>query len=589
MYGTQVRHIAGRLYRRYVTYLTVTPILVTVAIIIASFIIAGLIQRNLATVQSQTIDKQLKENQLLIQGNFDSYAQIVWSGIGRLNSGPIDRTSWSQFIGTYQLQKRFPAISSVAVTRVVGPDEQQAYLQTLSDQYGQPITVTNNVPGQPVNIVSYVSPERPTSINNIGFNSMAEPARQTAMQKATDTNDVVMTEQLQLYVNAKESKTSDETAFLLYAPYYKPGMALETSAERQAAIQGHVSASFRTQNVFDRAFSRIDHNHTAIQVHIGDATQTQLAYSSPAKQSIGPKIQRTQTLQVFSQTFTINYDFDSDFLVSRTQLRAPTYMVIFGVMIGMLIGTATFFFLRGRYHRLLLDKEHDVTRAKDELLSLASHQLRTPATGVKQYMGMVLQGFAGKITPIQEELLEKAYKSNERQLHVINDILHLAKLDLGRIVLAKSNFDLSVLVRDVIDEQQHDINDGQLTLKAQLRRSSPIYADEHMLRMVIENIISNAVKYTDPGGKVWVRLQQKEDGYFVIVKDTGVGIASRDMPLLFQQFSRLMNSRSHLVSGTGVGLYLARHLIELHNGVIDVESTVGKGSTFTIYIPIEKL
>ena len=580
-----VKEQVGAWYKSYISYLTVTPILVTVAIIAASVIAGAASARNLDTVQSQTVDKQLRENSLLIQSMFNSYEQIVWSEVGRINSAPLDRSMWASFVGTYQLKEKFPAISRLAVTRVVQPDERESYLAQLSQEYGQPIVISGDSPGEPVNILTYSSPEAETTINNIGFNVLSTVNRKAATQRATDTNSVAMTDQTELLLNARNQQTKGGAAFLMYAPYYKQGMPLATTEQRREAIQGHAFASFRTEEVFKQIFERTDRSHIAITVSTKKNGKEQIVYSSPATEQRGEVITRFQTVDVYGQTFVINYSFDKNFLVSNTQLTAPIFTVLFGAVVGLLIGTVTFFFLRGRYHQVLLDKERDITRAKDELLSLASHQLRTPATGVKQYMGMVLQGYAGPISDAQEDMLSKAYKSNERQLRVINDILHLAKLDLGRIVLAKTQFDLAELISDVIDEQEREIETNELTLTTKIIKRAPLYADKHMLRMVVENLLSNAIKYTAPGGKLFIQLRQRGDGYYIIVKDNGVGISAQDTQQLFKQFSRIQNARSHLVTGTGVGLYLAKHLTQLHDGDIAVESELGKGSSFMVYIP----
>ena len=573
------------LYKRYVTYTTATPVIITVAIIVISLAIAMVSSRNLASVQAQAIGKQLKENQLLVQSNFQSYSQMVLSGVGRLNSGPINRQQWQQFVDTYKLQQNFPAITSMSVTRYLRPADQQPYVQLLSQDYNRPITVIKGDAAQDVNILAYVSPENDRTPTNVGFNLYSDVMRRQTMQAATDISSIAITDQLQLFVDARQSSLSDGAAFLMYAPYYAGSVPPETIEQRRAAILGHVAVAFRTSEVFRQLLNKIDQEHVSAEVAMGRSGSEQVVYRTAATGPSGPRIQRQQNMTIFGQSIKVSYEFDSNFLVSPTQLHAPLTIGVFGSFIALLVGTITLFFLRSRHHRLLLDQEREVARAKDELLSLASHQLRTPATGVKQYIGMVLQGFVGKLTPVQEELLDKAYKSNERQLRTINDILHLAKLDLGRIALAKSHFNLTSLVRDVVDEQLQDIDAGKLGLRLNLLKTAPLYADEHMLRMVIENIISNAVKYTEPGGKIWVRLQHKNGGYVIEVKDTGVGIAEHDMPLLFQKFSRLLNSRSHVVSGTGVGLYLAYHLIEMHKGTISVESAPGKGSTFSIFIP----
>ena len=574
-------------YKSHVTYLTVTPILVTWAIIIASIIVGAAAARNLDSVQSQAVDKQLRENSLLIQNMFNSYEQIVWSEVGRVNSAPIDRGSWVRFVNTYDLPENYSAISRLAVTRIVRPDEREAYLAQLTEQYGQPIEILSDATDRDVNILAYSAPEQPTTINNIGFDIWTDEKRRLATQRATDTGDVAMTDQVELLQNARIGQKEDTKAFIIYAPYYQEGAPLDTVEQRRAAVEGHVFASFQTEKVFDRIFDRVDKSNITIKVTTPNRIdgKENLVYTSKASEQSGTLIKRHQSVNVYGQAFAITYEFNRSFLVSSTQLNAPLYMAVFGSLVGLLVGTVTFFFLRGRYHQVLLDKERDVTRAKDELLSLASHQLRTPATGVKQYMGMVLQGFAGPLSDVQEEMLSKAYKSNERQLRVINDILHLAKLDLGRIVLAKTQFDLAELIRDVVEEQEQEIESSDLTMTTKLIKKAPVYADKHMLRMVIENLVSNAIKYTNPGGKISVRLQYRDDGYYITVKDTGVGIALEDTPQLFKQFSRIRNTRSHLVTGTGVGLYLAKHLTQLHDGDIAVESEVGKGSSFIVYIP----
>jgi signal transduction histidine kinase len=198
---------------------------------------------------------------------------------------------------------------------------------------------------------------------------------------------------------------------------------------------------------------------------------------------------------------------------------------------------------------------------------------------------MVLQGFAGNISDTQRDFLDKAYSSTERQLHIINDILDLAKLDAGRIVLTKSRFDLVELIKSVADELHDTAQDAGLSPTVSLPSKAPIVGDSHMIRMVVENLMTNAIKYTDSGGKVEVKLIRSGENYLIKVTDSGVGIASKDISKLFAQFTRIPNERSSQVSGTGVGLYLARSLTRLHGGDVEVRSKLGEGSTFTIKIP----
>jgi signal transduction histidine kinase len=162
----------------------------------------------------------------------------------------------------------------------------------------------------------------------------------------------------------------------------------------------------------------------------------------------------------------------------------------------------------------------------------------------------------------------------------------LAKIESGRIVLARQDVDINELITDVVSEQQGDLNDANHRLVVKLpKQPIVISVDIHSLRMVIENVLSNAIKYTLPGGTISLRVHRKDSLTYIKIKDTGVGIAPADTKKIFEQFSRLPNAMSQAVGGTGIGLYLAKHLVELHGGTIEVSSRPGQGSTFTIVLP----
>lgn len=231
-------------------------------------------------------------------------------------------------------------------------------------------------------------------------------------------------------------------------------------------------------------------------------------------------------------------------------------------------------------------QEEALEKAKDEFISLASHQLRTPATGVKQYTSMLLEEYAGHLSPPQRTMLQNIYDSNERQITIVNDLLKVAHVDAGQVRIEREVTDLTQLIQDVIDEQAYKFKQHRQTISFE-HDDTPVLAsvDPKNIRMVLENIIDNASKYTPDGKKIHVSLKLRLAGVAIAVKDEGIGIASADIPKLFQKFSRLHNPLSITVSGTGLGLYWARKVIMLHGGVIKINSQPNKGTTFTICIP----
>jgi PAS domain S-box-containing protein len=242
---------------------------------------------------------------------------------------------------------------------------------------------------------------------------------------------------------------------------------------------------------------------------------------------------------------------------------------------------------------LQLTRQQDELRllsdAKDEFISLASHQLRTPATAIKQLLGMILEGFIGDVPAGLRTPIQKSYDTNERLIGIINSLLKVAQIDAGKVVLKKTQLKLDYLVQDIVSEHQDTVRKRRQTLShTSTRRDIIVRADNQYLRMAIENLIDNASKYTFEGGSIEVRTGVKEGSAYVAIKDTGVGMSDADLELLFEKFKRFTNDLSQRVSGSGLGLYWAKKVVELHEGKIKVQSKVGKGTTFTIYLPVRK-
>jgi PAS domain S-box-containing protein len=248
--------------------------------------------------------------------------------------------------------------------------------------------------------------------------------------------------------------------------------------------------------------------------------------------------------------------------------------------------------LNRRAARILQERNEEleaISRSKDEFVALASHQLRTPATAVKQYIGMVLQGYVGDITSEQADVLGRAFESNERQIQIINQILSAARVDTGKLVMTPALVDLRLITWSIARDMESDLQGNSHTLTLDLTPNPvQITADIDYLRMAIENILHNAIVYTPPGGHITVALKRRGGSCVLSIADTGVGIKKADLSKLFVKFSRIHNPLSVEAGGSGIGLYLAAEIIRLHGGTIGVESRIGKGSTFAISLPIVK-
>ena len=227
-----------------------------------------------------------------------------------------------------------------------------------------------------------------------------------------------------------------------------------------------------------------------------------------------------------------------------------------------------------------------LNHVKDEFVTLASHQLRTPATGIKQFLGLLLEGHAGKLSEQQQEYLQKAYDSNERQIDLVNSLLRTAQVDAGRVSLNRTSANLYTIVKDVV-EGFHEVfeNRRQHVSIEGISNISDIFIDEARIRMVIENLIDNASKYTESNGHIIISLKETKSHEVVSIKDTGVGIGEDDIRRVFDKFNRIPNRLSDSVGGTGLGLYWAKKIVGLHKGTIKVYSQIDIGTEFVVKLP----
>lgn len=229
-----------------------------------------------------------------------------------------------------------------------------------------------------------------------------------------------------------------------------------------------------------------------------------------------------------------------------------------------------------------------LNQAKDEFISVASHQLRTPASGVKMYLGMLLEGQAGKLTKEQTAMAKAAYKGNDQQIKIINDLLSVARLDAGRLPLTRAEANLVKLLADVVARLKGSFGMRHQTavLKTDVKRLTAS-VDKELLGMALEHIIDNAGKFSPEGETVNIGLSKTGNVLRIEISDKGLGIAKKDFKKIFYKFSRVEGVSKNQVDGTGLGLYWARRIITLHGGTVDLDSKPRQGTTFSVYLPIQ--
>ncbi len=234
-------------------------------------------------------------------------------------------------------------------------------------------------------------------------------------------------------------------------------------------------------------------------------------------------------------------------------------------------------------------KLHEIDKSKDEFISMASHQLRTPLTSVKGYISMVLEGDMGKISTQQREVLEQAYDSSQRMVFLIGDFLNVSRIQTGKFELEKSTINFTHLVDEEVEQLKETARMHEMTLVYDKPETEHVaVGDENKLRQVMMNFIDNAIFYSPKGSTITVRLYREASGLVFKVIDQGIGVPKEAQSKLFTKFFRASNARQQRPDGTGIGLYMAKKVIIAHEGTIIFETKEGVGSTFGFKLPLKK-
>lgn len=231
-------------------------------------------------------------------------------------------------------------------------------------------------------------------------------------------------------------------------------------------------------------------------------------------------------------------------------------------------------------------KEKLIEKMKTEFVSVAAHQLRTPLSAIKWTIRMILDGDVGEINEEQRELLEQTYISNERMIRLINDLLDVSRIEEGRLLYDQEDTRIEDVLDSVIEASQEMLRNKNMVLEVNKKETPKVKIDKEKMGVVIQNLLENAIKYTEQGGKIKITLDNDEKNVIFKIEDSGVGIPKSQQDRIFTKFFRAENVTRMETNGTGLGLYTTKNIVQAHKGQIWFESEENKGTTFYFTIPI---
>ena len=225
-------------------------------------------------------------------------------------------------------------------------------------------------------------------------------------------------------------------------------------------------------------------------------------------------------------------------------------------------------------------------RLKNEFLASMSHELRTPLHTIIGFSELLTEQLEGPLNEKQQRFLGHILQDARHLLELINEILDISKIESGGLELKRESFDFNTCVEEVMAGIRHQAATKNIQLENQNAFHDSLYADRVRIKEILYNLLNNAVKFTPEGGRVWIEAARQGEALHISVCDTGIGIPQKEQPSIFEKFYQVGDTTGGVREGTGLGLPITKHLVELHGGAISVASRPGKGSSFRLVLPL---
>lgn len=555
-------------------------------------------------------NNEVNRIQSAIDNKIKLHIALLKGGRGFVESAAeLNRGSFANYVQSLDLEENYKSVQAIGFSKIILPEERDELVKKMQAEGNQGFQIFPAGEREIYQAIIYIEPDNEQNQSDIGFDMSTDPARHEALARARDTGVQAASARINLL---QSSSQNSQTGFLICLPVYKDGEISQTVEERRKNLIGYIYSPFRSGDFLDEIQRSTDTGDIAVQIYDGETHPENLLAQTVFENAPKPanKIEKDQTTEniipVAGRIWTIKYESLPKFS-EQSSINWTPMIFVSGIILSFLLFGMTYW---ETFARLKLEtvaarlKESEAQKqklfeneqkarlvaeqantTKDEFIAVVSHELRTPLNAIAGWTKILKTNNLSANT--KNLALEKINKNLRSQTKLVEELLEYSQILSGNINFEETPVNFSELFEKTFKEIRDSAQERNIEfIKNNYLNGQMILGDEAKIQIVIYNILSNAVKFTPSGGKIESELSENDGMLQLVVKDNGTGISSDFIPQVFDQFSQADSSSTRNYGGLGLGLTISKHIVKLHNGIIEAQSDgIGTGSVFTLRFP----
>ncbi len=586
------------------------PFLVLAVSILLTVGITYIFYQSAKNKDSIRFTNEVNRLQLNLENKVNLYIALLKGGRGFIDSNRvITRENFGEYVESLDLEKNYRGAQGIGYAKVVSAAERQILTEKMKSEGDTDFQIFPVADKDSYAVILYLEPLDDHNRQMIGFDLSSEAKRRAALETARDTGEAVSSAKVTLI---QKTESAVQSGFLICLPIYQDGKLAASVENRRKNITGYIYSPFRANDFLNEIQDKEYASDISLKIYDGEPNAENLLAQTAANQNVTFQNQIDETYSAQKETnsagrkWAIKYDSLPSFAAQSSLGWSPLIFILGTIFSFLLFGmtyweasariklqsTAADLFEAEWQKQSLLEKEqaarHSAEQAnqtKDEFIAVVSHELRTPLNAIAGWSRIL--GTEDISENTKKLALEKIEKNLRLQTKLIEELLDYSQIVSGTIKFEGSEIDFSDVFERAFSDIEPTAREKSIEfIKDNRLNGHLISGDADKLKLVIHNLLNNAVKFTNSGGRIKTVVAENGDAIQMIVKDNGRGISAEFLPLIFDRFTQADTSITRNSGGFGLGLTISNHIIKLHNGSIEaVSAGIGEGSTFTVTVP----